>query len=181
MPPELSERPEELIRQFLTDNIRPAEIEGYDPTTTNTDASDFLPITNSWSRFGDHYPVIVTRETNGPTVPNSGETNFQSVGQNGPNQFVVYNVTVSCQAVESRDVDVPVYRNQTRSAELVKELYDECRTQVQQNAADGVSEATFIGMTPATQTRSSEERDSGSTLEFVQRQGTVSMGVLNTP
>lgn len=181
MPSELSERPEELVRQYLTDSLRPAEIEGYDPNQTDTSQSDFLPITNDWSYRGDYYPIISVRETDGPSIPNAGNTNYNGVQGNGSgnNQYTIYPITVSCQAVQV-DGTSP-YRNSTSAETLVFKLYNECHAQVQEADSSAITDAIFIGMTPPTVTRSNEETDSGSTITWLQRQGTINMGVLNTP
>lgn len=181
MPQKLSEPPEELLRQFLTDNIRPTEIEGYDPTQTDETASDFLPVTSSWNKFGDTYPIIFVGEQNGPTVPNSGETGFNGLqgDGSGPNIYNIKNVTVSCQAVELENSSA--YRNGVSASALAYTLYQECLHQIQNNSETAISEAVFVGMTPSTQTKNSEETDSGSTLQWIQRQGTAYIGVINEP
>lgn len=181
MPQKLSERPEEKIRQFLTDNIIPSNVEGYDPEQTDETDSTFMPVTSSWNKWGDTYPIIVVQETDGPTVPNSGTTNYNGIQADGsgPNQYTVYNITVSCQAVELEDSSA--YRNGIAADDLTDTLYQECHSKIQNNATTAISEALFVGMTPPTQTRNSEETDSGSTLTWIQRQGSVNMGVIDTP
>lgn len=181
MPQKLSERPERLLRQFLTDSIRPNEVQGYDPQQTDTTANDFLPVITDWSERGDYYPIISITETEGPTVPNGGESGYQSVRGDGtgPNQYIIYNITLSCQAVELEGSSA--YLNGTSPEDLVDDLFQECHHQIQNNATTAISEAAFISLTPATQTRSSDQTDSGSTLEWIQRQSTAQMGVLNTP
>jgi len=183
MPTALSEPAEELIRQFLTDNIVPGNIEGYDPRQSDPQQTDFLPVVTDWSFRGDYYPVISVTETDSPVIPNSGNTNYNGVQGDGrgPNQMNVKAVTVSCQAVQSLSGDGAKYRNGTEADVLVKELFDECHRLIQNNATTAISEALSVGMTPATTTRSNEETDSGSTITWIQRQGTVDMMVLNTP
>lgn len=176
MPQKLSERPEELVAQFLRDNLRPAEIEGYNPQQTDPQETDFLPITSDWSFRGDYYPLISVRETDGPTIPNSGNTNYNGIGPNGPNQYTIYPITISCQAVQEGS-----YLNSTEAETLVHDLYQECHHQIQNNATTAINESLFVGMTPATVTRSTDEADSGSTISWIQRQGTIRMGVINTP
>lgn len=181
MPQKLSERPEELLRQFLTDNLTPSEMQGYDPQQTDETATDFMPVTSSWNKWGDVYPIIAVTEQDGPTIPNSGTTNFNGLqgDGSGPNQYTVYNITVSCQAVELENSGS--YRNSTSADDLVDDLYQEVHATIQNNATTAISEALFVGLTPPTQTRSSEEADSGSTLNWIQRQGTCAMGVINEP
>ena len=181
MPQTLSERPEELVRQHLVDTIRPAQVQGYDPQQTDETATDFLPITSDWSTRGDYYPIIVVQEQDGPTLPNSGNTNYNGVqgSGGGPNQYTIYPITVSVQAVELEGS--ASYLNGTTAREIVHDIYSEVHTQIQTNSTSAVSEALFVGLTPPTVTRSTEETDSGSTLEWYQRQGTCNMGVLNTP
>jgi hypothetical protein len=137
-----------------------------------------LPVINDWSDYGDYYPIISIREDNGPVIPNSGETGYQSIqgDGSGPNQEVDYQVTLSCQAVEEGS-----YLNNTTAEQLVLKLYQECHHQIQNNPTTAVPEARQVGMTPATVTRSTEETDAGSTITWVQRQGTVDVNVLNTP
>lgn len=178
MPQALDSRAEEKVRQFLVDAIRPAQVQGYDPQETDPTASDFLPITNDWSDFGDTYPLIVVQETDGPTVPNSGTTNANGLKPTGGlNQMAVYNVTVSCQAVQMNGQGA--YRNNTDFDDLVEELYAECFYQFQ-NTRQAVNGSLWTGLLPPpTQTRNQEETDSGSTITFVQRQGSVPVGVIN--
>lgn len=181
MPSKLSERPEEQLRQFLTDNLRTSEIQGYDPNQTDETASDFMPVTSSWNKWGDTYPIVVVSEDDGPTVPNSGNTGYNGLQGNGSgvNQFAVYNITVSCQAVELEHNSS--YRNSTQADDLVDDLYQECHHQIQNNAGSAISDAIYVGLTPPTQTRSSTETDAGSTLTWIQRQGTAFMGVVDEP
>lgn len=181
MPQKLSDRPEELLREFVTENIRSSEIEGYDPQQTDPTASDFLPIFNEWNHRGDHYPCIVITETDGPTVPNSGNTGYNGLqgDGSGPNQYNIKNITVSCQAAEL-DTE-SAYLNGVEATELAFTLYQEVHHQIQNNATSAVSEALHTGLTPPTQTKNMEETDSGSTLQWYQQQGTCQVGVLNTP
>jgi len=181
MPTQLSEPIEEKVRQYFVDNIRTGEIEGYDPTQTDESASDFLPITADWSMRGDYYPIISVRETDGPTIPNSGNTNFNGMqgDGSGPNQYYIQPVTVSAQAVQ-----VPSgggYRNSTDAKKIVRELYDEAHHQIQTNIGAIDSEIEFAGMTPPTTTRSTEETDSGNTITRIQKQGVCNVGVIDEP
>jgi len=181
MPTKLSKRPEQLVRDFLAEAIRPSEIHGYDPQQTDQTANDWLPITTNWSKYGDTYPVIVVTETEGPSLPNSGTTNFngQQGDGSGPNQYTVFNVTVSTQAVELENDSA--YLDGVEADDLTHDLYQECRNRIQNNATTAVDEALATGLTPGTQTRSSEETDSGSTLTWIQRQGSCNTNVLLTP
>jgi len=181
MPQKLSERPEELVRQFLVESLRPAEMEGYDPQQTDETATDFLSITSDWSFQGDYYPIISVRETDSPVIPNSGERNYNSIqgDGSGPNQFSVTPVTLSVQAVQA--ADGMGYRNATSARDITFKIYQECHHQVQNNTTEAISEATFIGMTPPTVTRSNTEANGGSTTTWIQQQGTIDIGVIDTP
>lgn len=181
MPDKLSERPETLLRDFLSANLRSSEMQGYDPQQTDPTANDFLPVITDWSERGDYYPIISITENDGPTVPNSGNTNFNGIQGNGSgqNQYTVFNITLSCQAVELEGSSA--YLNGVSPEQLVFDMYQECNQQIQANVTTAIDEVLFVGLTPSTQTRSSEQTDSGSTLEWMQRQGTCAMGVLNTP
>jgi len=178
MPQKLSERPEELARQFVVDSIRPGEIQGYDPQQDDPQATDFLPITSDWSLRGSYYPFVSIRETDGPTVPNSGNTNYNGLQGDGSgvNQYTVYNILVSAQAVQGG-----AYLNGVDHTTIVTDIYDEIHHQIQNNTEDAVSEALFTGMTPATITRDTEETDSGNTQTWIQAQGSISMGVIDEP
>lgn len=183
MPSQLSERPEELIRQWLTDNIRPGNIQGYDPTLTDETDSAWMPVTSSWNKFGDTYPKIVVTESNSPTVPNSGNTGFNGLQSDGsgPNAYTIPNITLSCQAVELEDSSA--YLNGVAADDLAYQLYQECHDLLQNNVISAINEALYTSLTPpdGTQTRNSEETDSGSTLNWIQRQGQVQMGYINEP
>lgn len=177
MPQKVTEPLEAQIRQYLVDNIRPAEMHGYDPQQTDPTAADILPISNDWSDYGDTYPVIVVQENNGPTIPNSGNTNVNGIqgDGSGTNQTAVHPITISVQATQDGD-----YLNNVDYQTLVTDIYAECRFQLKD--VDAVSNALYTGdMTPPTQTRSNEETDSGSTVTWLQRQGTVPVGFRYTP
>jgi len=178
MPSKLSERPEELVRQFLVDNLRVSELGGYDPQQTDTTATDFLPVTSDWSFRGDYYPIISVREDDGPTIPNSGNTNYNSLqgDGSGPNQFAVYPITISCQAVQEG-----AYLTGVNAQNLVKDLYSECKDRVQNNAGKDLGGGQLLGMTPPTVTRSTDEPDSSDTITWVQRQGTIRFSVVDEP
>jgi len=176
---------EEQVRQYITDNIRPGEIEGYDPTQTDFTADDHLPVTSDYSRWGDVYPAVFVREgddAGSPSVPNSGNTGFNGLQGDGSgvNQYTIYNVLVSVQAVKPAE-DVDVYLNKVSAENLVFDIYQEIHQQVQQNAEDALSEALFTGITPPSVTRSNDSTDSGSTATWIQRQGTITVGVINEP
>jgi len=185
MPTKLTDPVEEQVRQFITDNIRPAEIEGYDPTQTDPTADDHLPVSSDYSQWGDAYPAVFVREgdgAGGPTVPNSGTTGYNGLQGDGSgvNQTAVYNVSVSVQAVKPAE-DMTMYLNGVGAEELVFEIYQEIHQQVQQNAEDALSEALFVGLSPPTVVRDNETTDSGSTATWIQRSGTASVGVINEP
>jgi hypothetical protein len=174
----LSERAEELLRQFLSDRIRPAEMQGYDPQQTDTTADDFLPVTNDWSDFGDTYPILVVQETDGPSVPGGGNTNVTGLQGDGSgvNQYTIFNLTISAQAVQGDD-----YLNDTEADDLAHDIFSEARKQCQLNTT-ALDETLWLGPPPpGTQTRSTEETDSGSTETWVQRQATVPVGVQFEP
>jgi len=181
MPQKLTERVEKTLRDFFENNLRPAEIEGYDPDQTwvpGNKPDDALIITNNWDDYGDDYPIIVVNQTDGPTLPNSGNTNYNGVqgDGSGPNQYQVKPVTVSCQAVEGKS-----YLNDTPPQEVARQLYQECHAQIQQNVTDVDQDLLFSGMTPPTPTKSNTEENGDSTDTWYQYQGTVNVGVLNTP
>jgi hypothetical protein len=156
-------------------------MQSYDPQQTDTSQSDFLPVTRDWSTFGDTYPIIVVQETDGPTLPNSGNTNYNGLqgDGSGPNQYTIYPINVSVQAVELEGTGS--YLNGTSAREIIHDIYQEVHHQIQNNVGDAIGEALFVGMTPATVTRNTEETTSGSTLEWYQRAGTINMGVINEP
>lgn len=174
----LSERAEELLRQFLVDSLRSSEMQGYDPQQTDPTASDFLPVTNNWDDWGETYPIIVVQETDGPTVPGGGQTNVTGLQGDGSgvNQYTIFNITLSAQAVQGE-----TYRNGVDAPDIAHDLFSECRKQCQLNTT-GLDETLWLGTPPpGTQTRSTEETDSGSTETWVQRQSTVPIGVQFEP
>lgn len=176
MPAKLSERPEELLRQYLVDNLTPSSMQGYDPQQTDTTATDFLPISNSWSKWGDYYPFIFVGEQNGPQIPGGGSTNVNGIGPDGPNQYAVHNITISVQVAEGG-----AYRNSTEYDALAHDIYSEIHSTIQNNTTSAISEALIVGVpTPPTPTRNPGEDDS-DTLDWYQLQGTVPVEVLNTP
>ena len=181
MPPKLSEAPEDTLRDFFETNIRPAEVEGYDPNqtwSTDNPPNDALVITTNWDNYGDFYPIIVVNQTDSPVLPNSGNTNYNGVQGDGSgrNQYHVDPVTVSCQAVEGRD-----YLNGTNPKEVARLLYAECHAQIQDNSSAVSNEFIFAGMTQPTLTKSNTEENGTSTDTWYQWQGTVDVGIIDTP
>lgn len=177
MPQKLSEAPEESIRQFLVDNLRPTEMEGYNPLQTDPTASDFLPITNNWSDLGDTYPIIVI-QGEGPTIIGGGETGFTGIqgDGSGANQYTLENMTVSVQAVEGQS-----YRNGVKPRELTYTIFSEVHHQIQTNVTTAISEAQWATVSPPTLTENEQETDSGSTITWFQRQGTAGFAWQNEP
>lgn len=185
MPSTLSERPEELVRQFFVDNLSSGGMQGYDPKQDDPQASDFLPITTDWSFRGNYYPFISVRSTEGPTLPNSGDTNYNGLAGDGsgPIQRSDRSITVSVQATQGPDNDGAPYLNNTKAENLVHDIYRECQDTVQANPALDLSNSGVIlkGMTPPTITRNNEETDSGSTITWMQAQGTVAVDFTDEP
>lgn len=177
MPTKLSEPSEELFRQFIIDNTRSSEMQGYDPKQTDTTAADFLPVTKDWSEFGDYYPIVVVQPA-GPTILGGGETGFTGVqgDGSGPNQYTLENVTVSVQAT-----DDTTYRNSTDARPLIQDIYAEIHHQVQNNVTSAISEAQWATTSPGTTTTSQQETDSGSTVTWLQKQGQMGFAWLNEP
>lgn len=127
MPTQLSENPEEKVRQLLTDEWDNTNTAGYDPTITDPTNSNFLPISTNWNS-GDIYPII-TVTNNDPTVPGGGETGFQSVqgDGSGPNQQRFENMLVTIQAAEDTEYNSSLTAHevcQTLSAEIDRIIID---------------------------------------------------------
>lgn len=177
MPQKLSQRPEEFVRQYIIDNARPSEMAGYDPQQTDTQATDFMPVTTSYSKWGETFPMVWVGETDGPVIPNAGETNYNSIqgDDSGANTRANHNITVSVQTTEGG-----AYLNSTDYDDLAFDIYSEIRYQMQQEL-NLSSETIFDGaLTPGTPVRSPTEED-GDTFGFYQLQGTVPLGVIYTP
>jgi len=177
MPQKLSEPVEDKIRKYIINNASVSGLEGYNPTQTDTTASDFILVTSDNDDYGDYYPLIYVSEQDGPTVPNSGNTNANGLAGDGSgtNQFTTYPVTISVQAVENGP-----YLNSVDYDELVFSIYQEIHSLLGGQVT--IDETLYVGeLTPGTQTRSSDETDSGSTDTWVQRQGTLPVGVQYTP
>jgi len=176
MPSKLTQRPEESIRQFLVDNIRSSEIETYDPTQTNPQANDYLPITTDYSRWGETFPMVWVGEQDSPTVPGGGESGYNSIdgSGNGPNIYEIHNITVSVQTMETDSG--AGYLNQTDYDTLAFQIYQEIKHQIQNNSTD-LAPFSFLGITPSTPLR-----DAGTdTSSFYQEQATIYAGFLDTP
>jgi hypothetical protein len=177
MPQKLSEPLEDQIRKYIIQNATPSAMEGYDPTQSDTTASDFILVTSDNDNYGDYYPLIyVSEQDNGPTIPNSGNTNVNGVQGDGSgnNQFAIKDVTISVQAVENGP-----YLNNIDYDQLVFEIYAELQAIFGDPGI--LSDAIYVGeLTPPTITRSSDEQDN-STETWIQRQGTVPVGIQFTP
>jgi len=155
-------------------------MQGYDPQQTDQTATDFLPITNSWSKWGDYYPVIYVAEDSGPQIPGGGEMNANGIQGDGSgvNQYSVHNITISVQVAEGG-----AYRNSTEYADLAQDIYSEIKQTIQNNRFN-LSDPLQLGIpTPATPTRSpgGEDSNGSDTLNWYQLTGTVPFSVLDTP
>jgi len=174
----LTDRIEDQIRGYLVDNIRPAEIEGYDPTQSDTTASDFILVTSDNDNYGDYYPLIFISNNAGASVIGGGETNISSIQGDGSgnNQNAQYTVTIQCQAVENGP-----YLNGVSYDDLAFTLFQEVKFQIKQAQYSDFTDLTYIGeLTPAPVERSSSEQDN-STQTWSQFAGTVPVGVRYTP
>lgn len=177
MPSKLSEPVEDKVREYIVNNITPSEIEGYDPTQSDTTKSDFILVTSDNDNYGDYYPMIFVSENTGPTLPNSGNTNANGMqgDGSGSNQYAIFDVQIQVQAVEGGP-----YRNSVSYDGLVATIYSELH-----DILDGEIQldpgVRMQRLTPPTQTRSSDEADSGSTETWIQRSGTVPVHVHFTP
>jgi len=169
----LSERPEKLVRDFLADNLRKSELNDYDPQQTDTQAVDYLPITNDYSRWGETFPMIWVGEQESPNTPGGGESGYSSVqgDGSGPNQYTQHNITVSVQTKQGGG-----YLNGVDYDDLAYTLYQEVHAQVQNNTTTGIDELVMT-ITPPGQTRETE----GDTTSFYQRQGTIQSYYVNEP
>lgn len=178
MPQKLSEKVEDQLRKYLVNNIRPSEIEGYDPTQSDTTASDFILVTSDNDNYGDYYPLIFVSNNSGTSVPGGGETNVTSIQGDGSghNQRARYTPEIQCQAVENGP-----YRNNTDYDDLAFTLYQEVKYQIKQATAADIADFSSIGeLTPAPIDRSSDEQDS-STETWAQYAGTVPIDVEFVP
>jgi len=178
MPQTLSESVEDKVRQYVVQNLASSDIEGYDPQQSDTTASDYILITSDNDQYGDYYPLIFISEQDGPTIPDSGNTNFNGIqgDGSGANTYSVYNVTIQVQAVENGP-----YLNNTSYDDLVFTIYQALRSLFGGPITLDSETLWTGGLTPGTQTRSSDENDSGSTDTWVQRAGTLPVGVQYTP
>ena len=176
----LKQRPEDLVRIYIAENIDPAEIQGYDPTQSDRQAIDFLPVTTDWSERGNQYPFIAVRELDGPTIPDSGNSNYNSLQADGsgPNQQAIYPVTVSVQTMEGGG-----YLNGVDHDDLAQEIYDEVFQVIQDGAGAELDNTgvQLLGMTPPTTTRSNNEDGNTDTQTWLQKQGTVNVQFIDTP
>jgi len=139
--------------------------------------SDYILVTSDNDDYGDYYPLIYVSEQDGPTIPNSGNTNANGLqgDGSGTNQTTTYPITISVQAVENGP-----YLDNIDYDDLVFEIYQEIHSLF--GGEVSIDETLYVGeLSPGTQTRSSDETDSGSTDTFVQRQGTLPVGVIYTP
>lgn len=182
MPGKLSERLEEQLRDHLETTITPSAIHGYNPDQTwgvDSPPADALWIVTDWSDRGSVYPKIVVTEREGPQIPGGGSTNVNGKQGDGSgnNQYAVHNITLSCQAVEGES-----YLDDTPPDDLVQDLYSEVHSTLQDTRQSALEGVMWVGTpTPPTYTANQEETSAGSTITFWQSQGTVPVGVLNTP
>ena len=178
MPAKLSQPVEDQVREYLVNNLRPSEIEGYDPTQSDTTAQDFILVTSDNDNYGDYYPLIYVSNNGGTSVIGGGETNVSSVQGDGSgnNQNAQYSLTIQCQAVENGP-----YLNDVAYDELAFTLYQEAKYQLNQADKSDFDGVSYVGnATPAPVERSSDEQDN-STETWSMYAGTVPVGVIFTP
>lgn len=99
----LSDRPEQLIRDFLVDNWDPANTNGFDPTNEDPEDPEFLPISTSVTNVGQHYPNVVVSFGN---ETSAGNTSYNYLTSNGPGQVRDGSVIVT---VRSEETSSPSY------------------------------------------------------------------------
>ena len=178
MPQKLTQPIEDQVREYLVSALRPSEIEGYDPTQSDTTAQDFILVTSDNDNYGDYYPLIFVSNNESGAVPGGGDTNItgkQGSGT-GNNQDAIYTVTIQCQAVENGP-----YLNNIAYDELAFELYQEVKYQLKQASEADFPDFEWVGeATPAPVERSSDEQDN-STETWSQYAGTVPVQVRFTP
>ena len=178
MPQKLTEPVEDQIRKYLVGAIRPSEIEGYDPTQSDTTAQDYILITSDNDNYGDYYPLIYVSNNAGSSVIGGGETNISSIQGDGSgnNQNAQYSITLQCQAVENGP-----YLNSVSYDELAFTLYQEVKYQLNQATKADFDGFSYVGnATPAPIERSANEQDD-STESWAQYAGTVPIGTIFTP
>jgi hypothetical protein len=178
MPPKLTKPVEDQVREYLVSNLRSSEIEGYDPTQSDTTAQDFILVTSDNDNYGDYYPLIYVSNNAGTSVIGGGDTNVSSVQGDGSgnNQNAQYTVTLQCQAVENGP-----YLNGVAYDDLAFTLYQEVKYQINQATKADFDGVSYIGnATPSPVERSSDEQDS-STETWAQYSGTVPIGTIFTP
>jgi hypothetical protein len=174
----LPEKVEDQVRKYLVDALRPAEIEGYDPTQGDTTAQDYILITSDNDNYGDYYPLIYVSNNAGASVIGGGDTNISSIQGDGSgnNQNAQYSVTIQCQAVENGP-----YLNDTKYDTLAFELFQEVKYQLKQADKSDFDGFSYVGeLTPSGVERSSDAQDN-STETWAQYSGTVPVGALLVP
>lgn len=176
----LTERPEDLVRVYLAENVTPSNLGGYDPTVADRQDVTFIPFTTDWSKRGNTYPFVAIREDDGPTLPDSGDSNYNSLqgDGSGPNSRAIYPITVSVQTMQGGG-----YLNGVDFDDLAQEIYDEIFQTVQANAGTELdsSGVQLLGMTPPTTTRSNNEDGSTDTQTWFQKAGTINVQFIDTP
>ena len=182
MPTKLTDPIDDTLRDFFENNIRPSEVLGYNPDQTwpeDNPPDDALIVTTNWDEYGDFYPIIVvTDNENAPVVPNSGETNYNSLqgDGSGPNQYLNQPITVSCQATEGKD-----YLTGVGPKTVARKLAQECHQLIQTNSEGVSSEYIWNGATPPIHTQSNTEENGTSTDTWHQYSLTVDVGYINEP
>lgn len=179
MPAKLSEPLEDQIRKYIVQNATPSEMRDYDPTQSDTTASDFIVVTSDNDDYGDYYPLIYVSEVdNGPTIPDSGNTNINGVQGDGSgrNQYAIRDVTISVQAVQNGP-----YPNGVAYDQLVFEIYQEVKQTLKEASTSDFADFQWVGeLTPATLNRSSDQQDN-STETWAQKTGNLPIGLQYTP
>jgi len=175
-PKTLSESPEETVRQLLTDQWGTPSVDdgGYDPTQTDTTASDFLVITTDWSGWGDTWPIISLTNTD-PTVPGGGDTQVTGIQGNGsgPNQRRLETMTMTVMASQT---DTGDYQGES-AEDIVRILYEHAFQIIWNNQhASDFPEINRFSVTPGAHTTNGP--DSSQTEQY---SGNVTVDWLKTP
>lgn len=178
MPGGLSDTADELVRDYLTNNLQPANIGGYDPDQSPTEGnypSNFLPITTDWSNEANHYPIIVCQPESS-TVLGGGDTGYTSVQGDGSgvNQDTQENVLVSVQTLEGSS-----YLSDRDAKETGRLIKNGVHALIQSNAASPPEGYVFsvepFGLTP------DPGEEASNTDTWYQYQSTVTITYTNTP
>lgn len=164
---QLSDEPEAIFCDLLRSNWDPTNTLGFDPTQSDPDKADFLPIQTSLAEVGYVYPSVVVTFSNQTT---SGSSGFTFMGANGPGRAPDGQCLATIRAEATGDGytgDSNTY-SAIDADELVRDLRQEVERICRANPLGGSTDFTNVGARRAGDIPDDDDAETGDIVRQAQ-------------